>query len=155
MATTQPTEPRTAVRGRSLALVRIAVRRTAPFLSATGAAAAALAVLATIDPNEPGHYPMCPLLATTGLYCPGCGSLRAVHDLLHGDLHGALARNPLTVLAVPVLLIAWLGWARRSTGRRAPHPTSLPPAAVWGVLVVVVGFWVLRNLPGMTWLSPA
>ena len=50
-----------------------------------GGVAVALATLATVDPNQPGHYPTCPFLATTGFYCPGCGALRAVHDLLHGE----------------------------------------------------------------------
>ncbi len=108
-----------------------------------------------MDPNQPGHYPLCPLLAVTGLYCPGCGSLRAVHDLLHADVAGAVARNPLAVLAVPMLILAWVTWGRRLAGRPAPHPSNLPPSAVWLLLVVVLAFGVLRNLPGMTWLSPA
>lgn len=124
--------------------------------TAAGAAAAGVAVLlAAVDPNRPGHYPLCPVLAVTGLYCPGCGSLRAVHDLLHADLAGALARNPLTVAAVPLLLLAWVSWGRRLAGRRAAHPTAVPAVAVWGLLVVVLGFTVARNLPGLTWLSPA
>lgn len=125
-----------------------------PFVLTTAAAAGAAILLATVDPNEPGHYPLCPMLATTGLYCPGCGSLRAVHDLLHADPAGAMARNPLAVLAVPLLLLAWIGWARRLSGRPAPHPTALPSAGVWGLLAVVLSFWVLRNLPRMVWLSP-
>ena len=41
------------------------------------AVAAAFAYVGTVDPNEPGHYPVCPLLRFTGLYCPGCGGLRS------------------------------------------------------------------------------
>ncbi len=130
-------------------------RAAAAFVAVSAAAAGSALLLAAVDPNQPGHYPLCPFLATTGLYCPGCGSLRAVHDLLHADLGGALARNPLTVLTVPMLVLAWVAWLRRLTGRRAPHPTSLPPALVWGLLGVVLAFWLLRNLPGMAWLSPA
>lgn len=111
--------------------------------------------LFVVDPNEPGHYPTCPFLATTGLYCPGCGSMRATHDLLHGDLMGALARNPLAVLAVPYLVLALLTWVLRSFGLPAPRSTSLPPWALWTLLAVVLAFGVLRNLPGWTWLSPA
>ena len=39
-----------------------------------------------VDPNQPGHYPTDPFLAITGLYCPGCGTLRALHALARGDL---------------------------------------------------------------------
>ena len=125
-------------------------------LAATaGAAAGALTVLATVDPHEPGHYPTCPLLWATGLYCPGCGSLRALHDLTHGDLVGALARNPMAVAAVAVLVTAWVCWALRLSGRDAPHPTRIPARWVYALLVAVVAFGVLRNLPGWTLLSPA
>jgi len=121
----------------------------------TAAAVAAATVLRQVDPHQPGHYPGCPFLTMTGLYCPGCGSLRALHDLLHGDLAGALARNPAVLLAVPYLVLALGAWLLRSTGRRVPRSTSLPPWTLWLLLGAVLAFGVLRNLPGWTWLSPA
>lgn len=121
----------------------------------TGAAVVAASTLYVLDPNRPGHYPTCPFLAVTGLYCPGCGSLRATHDLLHGDLAGALARNPLAVLAVPYLLLAFVTFVLRATGRPAPRSTSLPAWVIWTLLVVVLAYTVLRNLPGFSVLSPA
>lgn len=124
-------------------------------VAVTGAGLAAAATLYAVDPNQPGHYPTCPFLATTGLYCPGCGSLRATHDLLHGDLAGALARNPLAVLAVPYLLVALVTFVLRRTGRPAPRSTSLPPWVLWSLLALVLTYAVLRNLPGFTLLSPA
>lgn len=124
------------------------------FVAVTGAGVASAVLLASVDPNYPGHYPTCPFLFITSEFCPGCGSLRAVHDLLHLDLGGALARNPLTVLLVPYLLFAGVSWGLRVSGRRAPHPTSIPPVLIWGLLGVVLTYWVLRNVPGWTWLSP-
>lgn len=130
-------------------------RESLPVLGVTAAGLAAATTLFTIDPNQPGHYPVCPFLAVSGLYCPGCGSLRALHDLLHGDVAGALARNPLTVVAVPYLILALVTAFLRATGRPAPRSTSLPPWTIWLVLGVVLVFAVLRNLPGWDWLSPA
>ena len=130
-------------------------REALPLVAVTTAGLAAGATLFAIDPNQPGHYPTCPFLASTGWFCPGCGALRSLHDLLHGDLAGALARNPMTVVAVPYLLLAWVTWILRTTGRPAPRSTSLPTWTIWLLLVVVVAFGVLRNLPGWGWLSPA
>ncbi len=130
-------------------------REALPVLTVAAAGLAAAATLYVVDPNEPGHYPTCPFLATTGLYCPGCGALRGIHDLLHGDVAGALARNPMTVLAVPYLLAAWVAWALRAAGRPVPRSTSLPPWTLWLLLGLVVAFGVLRNVPGWDWLSPA
>lgn len=123
--------------------------------AATGAAAlAAATVLHLVDPNRPGHYPTCPFLALTGLYCPGCGSLRALHDLTVGDLAGAWAMNPATVIAVPYLLAAWVLWLHRAvTGRpRVPVGPGWIPALV---PVLIAAFWVLRNIPGFEVLGPA
>ncbi|RNL62311.1 DUF2752 domain-containing protein [Nocardioides marmoriginsengisoli] len=114
---------------------------------------AATTAVALVDPHRPGHYPGCPLLWATGLYCPFCGGLRAVHDLTHLDLGAALDRNPLVVLGLPFVLLGWALWAQRAfTGRRIG---SFPRWLGWSVLAVLLGYAVLRNLPGWTFLSPA
>jgi hypothetical protein len=125
---------------------------TAP-LATLAAAVTATGVLAARDPEHPGHYPTCPFHALTGLWCPGCGSLRALHALTHGDLPTALHRNALAVLALPYLAGAWLAWFTRTLGR--PGSTRVPPpAALWGLLAVLVAFGVARNLPPTHWLAP-
>lgn len=122
---------------------------------AVGAVAlAGTAVLATVDPHDPGHYPVCPTLALTGLYCAGCGSLRAVHDLTRLDLASAWDMNPLLVLAAPLLVAAWLVWLWRAwTGRQR---RGLAPAwVVWSFFFVVVAYSVVRNVPALApWLAP-
>jgi len=122
-----------------------------------GVAAAALVAtgyVATVDPNVAGHYPTCPFLAVTGWYCPGCGALRAVHALAHGDLMTALARNPFAVVAVGYAVVSWVLWLDR-TARGRSRRWLAPPWVLYGVLAAILIFWVLRNLPGWTWLSPA
>ncbi|HWU22893.1 MAG TPA: DUF2752 domain-containing protein [Nocardioides sp.] len=127
----------------------------ARFSATTLAAVAAAGVLATVDPNRPGHYPTCPFLWATGYYCPGCGSLRACHDLLHGDPAGALARNPLALVLLPAVVAAWVLWGLRLAGVTTWSPTRIGARWIWGLLVVVLGYWAARNVPGWTWLSPA
>lgn len=109
-------------------------------------AVAATIVVATVNPHEAGHYPTCPSLYLTGWWCPGCGSLRALHDLAHGDLVGALGMNVLTVVAVPYLVWRWGGWFLETLGRPVTRRLA-PPWTVWVTLGVIVGFAVARNIP--------
>lgn len=146
MTAVVPQRPAPPVAARGLGALRV------PGL-ALAAAAAVTTLVAVVDPNQPGHYPTCPFLAVTGYYCPGCGSLRALHDLAHGDVAGALARNPLMVLAAGGLLVAFVLWARR-LWRGLPRTWVAPPRLLYALLTLVLAFWVLRNVPGWTWLSP-
>ena len=110
--------------------------------------------VAAVDPNQPGHYPLCPTLALAGIYCPGCGMLRATHDLAHGDLAGAMQRNPLAPLVLAGIVALYALWVvSRWTGR----PVHWTPGR-WTPWLLVGGFalfTVARNVPGWTWLSPA
>ena len=131
--------------------------RTRALAGPGGMAAVALAaalLVRQVDPHEPGHYPPCPFRALTGLFCPGCGTLRAAHAALHGDLAGAVDMNVLAVLAVPVVLASWVAWLRRAaTGR--PRTWLAPPWFPAAVGVVVVAFWVARNVPALApFLAP-
>ena len=123
-----------------------------------GAVAAAVAAgtvyVAAVDPNQPGHYPLCPTYALAGVYCPGCGMLRATHDLAHLDLVGAFARNPLALpiyLGVAWLFVRWVVARWRGEQLRWDPPTWLPAVLAVGF----VAYTVARNIPGWTWLSPA
>lgn len=122
---------------------------------AVGAAVAtgATAYLVTHDPHVAGSYPRCVLLSVTGLWCPACGVTRAAYDLLHGDVAGAFARNPVVPLLamLTIALVVRAVWRRRTAGRtRRPLPVWVPV----GIGVAVLVFGVLRNVPGWTWLSP-
>lgn len=122
-------------------------------LAVLAAAIAVLAYVGAVDPERPGHYPGCPFLLVTGWFCPGCGSLRALHALAHGDLSTAVARNPLAVCAAGVLPWVWLQWLRHGRSSRLT-PTVVPASVVWGVVAAVSLFGVLRNLPALTVLAP-
>lgn len=117
------------------------------------AATTGMVVLHLVDPNEPGNYPTCPVLALTGFFCPGCGSMRMLHHLGDGDLAAAAAMNPLALALLPVLVLYWAQWLRRTvTG--APRGAPMPAWVVWGFLAVSVVYAVLRNLPGLEVLAP-
>ena len=100
-----------------------------------------------VDPRVAGNYPPCPFLYLTDCYCPGCGSLRAVHRLLHGDLPGAFGYNPLTIAVLPFLAVGAVECVARRWGRPLLPWSRMPPLVAWGVLVAIIAFWALRNVP--------
>jgi hypothetical protein len=111
------------------------------------------------DPHASGSWGFCPFYALTGLYCPGCGGLRAVNDLTNGDLLGAASSNLLFLVSIPLLVVLWLRWTNRAwTGGPAPAGRARfgVSVGVWiaALSTVLVVFGVLRNLPVGSWLAP-
>lgn len=141
------------------ALVSPVVRRPDRVVAASLAAGAVAgcAVVALVDPNQPGHYPACPTSALLGLDCPACGALRAVHALTHGDVVRALDHNVLLLAALPVALFTWWAWARAAAGRPAATAPRWPSWAGPTAIVVATVFAVARNLPlgALRWLDAA
>ncbi|MFE1288082.1 DUF2752 domain-containing protein [Streptomyces sp. NPDC058751] len=115
--------------------------------------AGAFAYVGAVDPNQPGHYPVCPLLRLTGLYCPGCGGLRSAHALVHGDLATALTDNALAVGGFLVLAVLWAVWVIRAV-RGRPAGFVLGPVHLWSLGASTLVFTVVRNLPSGDWLHP-
>lgn len=109
----------------------MAIAATALFV-----AAVVVFVLYAFNPATTRIFPPCLFHWITGLHCPGCGSLRAVHCLLHGDLATAFAFNPLMVVAMPFAI--WMlfnpAWVYR---------TWLP----WTAFSMLLAYGVARNIP--------
>ena len=124
--------------------------------TAGAAAAAALAlVLVHVDPNAAGNpLPPCPLHATTGLFCPGCGSTRALHALVNGDLARAASMNVLLVASLPLLPVMALDAAGALSASLRTRLRWILDARGWAA--AVVAYALLRNLPWapFNWLAP-
>lgn len=120
-----------------------------------------LLALFFVDPATSSLFPPCPVHWATGYACPGCGSGRALHALLHGSVGRAFSLNPLAVLALPVMALGFAGLARTrwiggmsdqmisrraSTSLRARTRSRL----AWGVLGGLLLWAVVRNLVGWT-----
>jgi flagellar biosynthesis protein FliR len=99
------------------------------------------------QPGVNGIFPACPFHTLTGLNCPGCGTTRGLHQLLHGNVGAAFALNPLMVLSLPFLGYSLIAYTRLAlTGRPLPQ-ISLSPTFGWLLTIVILGFWVFRNTP--------
>jgi hypothetical protein len=86
--------------------------------------------------------PSCLFRAATGWLCPGCGSARALHALLHGHLHSAVLANPLAVACVPLLPLFVYG----QCVDRPVVPATVPAVCLWALLAAVIGFAIVRNV---------
>ena len=115
----------------------------------TGGAGAALlggmAVVYRFPPTEYSFYPRCPFYLATHWLCPGCGSTRALHSLLHGNVLAAWHYNALFTLLGPIVL-AWLAFYCYRVMRYDQVPKMAIPRSVMAFLAVaVVLFAIARN----------
>lgn len=100
------------------------------------------------DPEDVALFPKCPFLLTTGYECPGCGSQRAIHDVLHLDFKGAFSQNALILFLIPYIL---LGVYLEFFNGKYRFPKLLEKIffGKWAAIIVVSGiivYWVMRNL---------
>lgn len=120
----------------------IAVRRRHVVPLLVSLIVSATVVLYFFDPRTTWFYPHCPFLALTGFQCPGCGTTRALHALLHGHVSTAFALNPLLfIVPPPVGLLHWMSRAKGGV-------LEAPRIVGWALLLLVVAFGIVRNLPG-------
>lgn len=134
---------------------RLTARPPALGLGSLIAALALLLVVAGLfrfNPAEHAFYPQCYFHHVTGWQCPGCGGLRAMHQLLHGHVLAALQLNAFAVFALP--LCGWLLLREFLTRRDGRVRRFVSPRWVWCGLAVLLVFAVLRNLPAFAFLSP-
>jgi Protein of unknown function (DUF2752) len=108
---------------------------------------AGAAYLFVFEPGKSGFFPGCPFRLLTGFTCPGCGTTRALHQILHGHFAAAFMLNPLLVLAIPFLLFALLRYSVIVMRGGVPRPNALPAPVIYALFVIIVSFWIFRNTP--------
>ncbi|MEY2428204.1 MAG: hypothetical protein QOJ40_1089 [Verrucomicrobiota bacterium] len=129
--------------------------RIIPFLLLLTSACCGAVVLFLFNPAQHSFYPFCPFHRATGLLCPGCGSLRALHQLLHGHFGTALRFNALLVASLPVAGFFLARFVARKLKNQAA-PFMIPTIWLWWALGVMLVFGIVRNLPfgRSLWLAP-
>jgi hypothetical protein len=129
--------------------------RTVPIALVLFTIIASGVVLYCFNPSQYGFYPVCLFHSSTGLLCPGCGSLRALHQLLHGHLVEALHFNILLISALPLAAFLSARFALRTSSHQAAS-SAIRPAWLWWAFAVIIIFGILRNLPfaQSAWLAP-
>lgn len=115
--------------------------------------AAGSVFLYVLEPGKSALFPVCPFRALTGFTCPGCGSTRGMHQLLHGNLGAAFEFNPLLLLALPFLLYALLHYSYTVLTDRPIRHNTLAAKYIYTIFGVVLFFWVFRNTPMYPFVS--
>jgi hypothetical protein len=118
----------------------------------------AILYLRLFNPATPGtsYFPSCPFHTLTGLHCPGCGTLRGLHQLTHGHLITALDYNPLMVLSLPFIGYTFASYTLVALRGRGLPKFFIKPVLIKVLLWSVLAFWILRNVPvyPLTILAP-
>lgn len=108
---------------------------------------AAIVVYFSYNPSTSKFFPRCIFFTVTGLRCPGCGSQRVIHSLLHGNIGAAWGYNAFMVCVIPVFIIYLLN----------DYTKIIPPkfrkilthrVTLLILFVSVVLWFVLRNIFG-------
>ncbi|MGV8945713.1 MAG: DUF2752 domain-containing protein [Lutibacter sp.] len=99
------------------------------------------------NPSTSLFFPTCPLYGATGLFCPGCGSQRATHQLLNFNFLGVLHHNVLYLIGLLIigyhLIISGLNHIfKKNIYNFIYHPKT--PVII---LIFIIAFWILRNIP--------
>ena len=133
--------------GPSFKTVGLSVPLWSVYLLAAAVGVAALSMVYLVDPRNPGVYPICPFFGLTGYHCPGCGTLRALHQLLHGNVTAALGYNVYSMLALPLVGYFLAAAGLRAYRLPAPPRLTIPAPFIWALLAAILAFWLARNLP--------
>ena len=115
-----------------------------------------IALLVFIYEKQGGSGMKCMFYETTGLYCPGCGSGRAVHALFEGRIADAVRYNILLpILGIPCLCVLIREYLRIVFPGLGLKPAAVSQKTAWAATILIIVFWILRNIPALHFLAPA
>jgi hypothetical protein len=98
-----------------------------------------------LDPSSSAAFPKCVFLTLTGYKCPGCGSQRAIHALLNGNVAAAFRYNAMLFIAAPWILLCLFAETQRVRNPRL-YARLHPSLLIWLFLAILLAWWLLRNI---------
>ena len=121
------------------------MRRTLVIILAIAALLVFGFIYYAVDPSSSAAFPKCGFLTLTGYKCPGCGSQRAIHALLNGDVAAAFRHNAMLFIAVPWILLCLFAETQRVRNPRL-YARLHPSLLIWLFLATLLAWWLLRNI---------
>ncbi len=106
-------------------------------------------VYSLFNPYEEEFLPKCAFYSLTGYKCPGCGSQRAIYNLLHFNFLSAAKENLLMVFSLPYIFIGALFdlFKPQKRALKKIQEKLFGLTAVWIVFIVILLYWIIRNFP--------
>lgn len=106
-----------------------------------------IAIYYFYNPETSFFFPKCPFKTVTGLDCPGCGSQRALHELLHFNIKKAFQYNALLIISIPYILVGLvLNFTRIKNRFPKTRKLLFGQRAIFIILSIIVLFFFLRNI---------
>ena len=127
---------------------KISGKRLLVYISLPVLVLAMIFIYTTFTPAESELFPKCIFRRLTGLECPGCGSQRAIHHLLNGEIGAAWKMNQLLIISIPYIILGYTVslLQKRYSWALAVRKRLYGVVAIWIVFGVVICFAVWRNL---------
>lgn len=99
-----------------------------------------------LNPYEQTYFFIsCPFYKITGYQCPGCGSQRAFHEILHLHFWEAFKQNALFVMAIPYFLLAFYTSFDKEKHQKL-RSYLLGSKTLLFLLIIIILFGIIRNL---------
>lgn len=93
-----------------------------------------------VNPAHCVWVPKCPFYMLTGYKCPGCGTQRALHAFLRGDIINGFKHNPILVPSLGYIILLL------QTRHTPMHDKLSNKIACNTIVVVFCAYWILRNV---------
>lgn len=98
------------------------------------------------NPSQHDFFPKCMFHKITGLHCPGCGSQRAIHKVLKGNLLEGLKHN-LSIFLLIIVITYQVTIYGLNHFLNKNHTNLLHKSIVTKmILIFILTYWVLRNI---------
>ena len=105
-----------------------------------------LALYFSWNPSDTNMFPKCPVYSASGIYCPGCGSQRAAHQILNGNILNGIRHNYLIALLALVFLYQAFMFIMNNMLDKGITNLLHKSNVTLGILIIIVLFWILRNI---------
>lgn len=107
------------------------------------------------NPAEYSHiYPPSLSREWGGYYCAGCGVLRGLHQLLHGNWRSALRYNPLFIICLPYFFYLILPRFLQYFYQINLYAIKYKNRQLLIMIITFIIYGFLRNIPQLWWLAP-